>query len=77
MAFLLCCVGVLYLLSAEANSSQAVADSRVQAKLSQQAGEIEELRRILAKCLTKGDNALVIGGELAYCGLAMTGIRYE
>jgi hypothetical protein len=74
MAFLTCCVGVLYLLSAEANSSQSAADNRVQAKLSQQAGEIEELRRILAKCLTKGDNAIWIGNELAYCGLAMTGI---
>lgn len=77
MAFIFCALGILWLLSAEANSAQTVADNRVDAKVSQQAGEIEELRRILAKCLTKGDNALVIGGELAYCGLAMTGIRYE
>ena len=68
---------VMYLLSEQANSAQGAADNRVQARLTAQASEIDELRRILAKCLTKGDNALVIGGELAYCGLAMTGIRYD
>ena len=74
MAFLTCCVGALYLLSAEANSSQAVADNRVQAKVAAQASEIDELRRILAKCLTKGDNAIWIGEELFFCGLGATGI---
>jgi hypothetical protein len=74
MAFLTCCACVLYLLSAEANSSQAVADNRVAAKVTAQAGEIEELRRILAKCLTKGDSPLWIGEELFFCGLSATGI---
>ena len=74
MAFLLCVVGVLYLLSAEANSANTAADNRVAAKVTAQAGEIEELRRILAKCLTKGDSPLWIGEELFFCGLSATGI---
>ena len=77
VAFIFCAIGVLWLISSEANSAQAVADNRVAAKVTAQASEIDELRRILAKCLSKGDNALIIGGELAYCGLAMTGIKYE
>lgn len=36
---------------------------------------IKSLETILDKCLRPGDNALVVGGELAYCGLAMTGIK--
>ena len=74
VAFLLCCAGVLFLMSSQANSSQAIADNRVAAKVSQQAGEIEELRRILAKCLTKGDSPLWIGDELFFCGISATGI---
>ena len=74
VAFLLCFAGVLFLMSSQANSSQAIADNRVAAKVSQQAGEIEELRRILAKCLTKGDSPLWIGDELFFCGISATGI---
>lgn len=74
MAFLLCVAGVLFLMSSQANSSQAVADNRVAAKVTAQASEIDELRRILAKCLTKGDSPLWIGEELFFCGLSATGI---
>lgn len=74
VAFIFCALGILWLLSSEANSAQTVADNRVDAKVSQQAGEIEELRRILATCLKRGDNALWLDNELHFCGMSATGI---
>jgi len=74
VAFIFCALGIIWLLSAEANSAQAVADNRVSAKVTAQESEIDELRRILAKCLTKGDSPLWIGDELFFCGISATGI---
>lgn len=74
VAFIFCALGVLWLISSEANSAQAVADNRVAAKVTAQASEIDELRRILAKCLSKGDNAIWLANELHFCGLSATGI---
>lgn len=74
MAFLLCVAGVLFLLSVEANSAQAVADNRVAAKVSQQAGEIEELRQIVAACLKDNTGgALKIGDDWYLCGITQIG----
>lgn len=39
------------------------------------AAYVNNLEKTLAKCLTPGDNALWIGDELVFCGLAYTGIR--
>lgn len=59
-----CC---LYLFSEQANSAQDAADNRVAAKVSQQAGEIDALRQIVAACLGEKDGALTIGGETFLC----------
>ena len=32
------------------------------------------LEAMLAKCLSPGDNAISIGGELFFCGAAATGV---
>lgn len=61
----------LFLMSDVANS----ASDHKATKISEQSAEINQLRTILAKCLSPGDNAIWIGEELAYCGLAMTGVR--
>lgn len=85
-AFLLCVAGVLYLLSSEANSAQIEAHQQAQMSvyeqikaqkqtISKQKSEIAELSKILAKCLTRGDNALWIGDELHFCGMASSGIK--
>ena len=44
-------------------------------KIKQQSAYINELEKVLAKCLTRGENALVIGDEIGFCGLVMTGIK--
>lgn len=74
MAFLLCVVGVFYLISSEANSAQAVADNRVAAKVTQQASEIEMLRSIVAACLKDNTGgALKIGDDWYLCGITQIG----
>lgn len=44
-------------------------------QLSKQAAYINELETVLAKCLTRGDNAILVGGEIGLCGLTMTGVK--
>lgn len=59
-----CC---LYLMSSAANSAQESADNRVATKVSQQANEIDALRKIVAACLGDKEGALMIGGETFLC----------
>lgn len=74
VAFIFCALGILWLISAEANSAQAVADNRVAAKLSQQASEIDELRKIVAACLKDNTGgALKIGDDWYLCGITQIG----
>jgi hypothetical protein len=62
-------------LSHRVEAGQADADNRVAAKVSQQAAYIHILETILAKCLSGGDNAITIGGEIWLCGASNTGVR--
>lgn len=55
-------------------ANQMTADNRVAAKVAQQATYIKDLETLLAKCLSPGDNAVSIGGELFFCGAAATGV---
>lgn len=68
-------VAIAVALSRQAEAIQDAADNRVAAKVSNQAGEIEELRRLLAACLGNREGALWIGGELHLCRAVPTGIR--
>jgi hypothetical protein len=74
VSWLLVLLGVMYLLSEQANSAQDAADNRVQSRLTSQQGEIEELRKLVAHCLQRGDNALWIGDELHFCGTTNSGV---
>lgn len=67
--------GALFLLSEQANALQESADNRAAAKVTAQAGEIEELRKIVAACLGDREGALFIGGELHLCRAVPTGIK--
>lgn len=75
LGWIVCIASILYLLSDQANAIGSAADNRTAAKLHEQATYIKALETILSKCLSPGDNAITIGGEVAFCGLAMTGIR--
>lgn len=45
-----------------------------EATVQHKARYVDNLEKTLAKCLTPGDNALWIGDELAFCGVAYTGV---
>jgi sulfite exporter TauE/SafE len=63
---------------AAANKAEAIhqaADNRVAATLTGQAGEIDELRTLLAACLGDKEGAIFIGGQLHLCRAVPTGIR--
>ena len=65
-------LGVLaYILMAQ----EAAATQRKVVALSEQATYVSALETTLAKCLTAGDNPLMIGDELVFCGMARTGVR--
>lgn len=66
-----CC---LFLLSESANSAATATDNRAAAKINQQAGEIAELRKIVAACLSDSTGKpVVIGGEWFLCGITSIG----
>ena len=70
VAFLLCCAGVLFLMSSQANSSQAIADNRVAAKVSQQAEYISALEKIVAACLSDSTGKpILIDRRIFLCGI--------
>lgn len=56
-------------------ATQESADNRVAAKLASQAAHIKALESIVTKCTSPGDNAVIVDGEVGFCGLTMTGIR--
>jgi len=56
-------------------ATQESADNRVAAKLTSQAAYIKALESIVTKCTSPGENALIVDGEVGFCGLTMTGIR--
>lgn len=62
-------------LTSQAQAIQDAADNRVAGRVSAQAGEIQALREIVAKCLGDREGALFIGGELHLCRAVPTGIR--
>lgn len=76
VAFWLVFLGcVLYLLSDKANAIGEAADNRVATKLSNQASEIDALRKIVAACLGDREGAIFIGGELHLCRAVPTGVK--
>lgn len=62
-------------LASQAQAIQSTADNRVAARLANQAGEIDALRRIVAACLGDRDGTLFIGGELHLCRAVPTGVK--
>ncbi len=65
------------ILSQRAEAGQQAEETRLEAKISKQAGYIASLEKTLAMCLTRGDHPLTIGGELWFCGAANTGIKMK
>lgn len=57
----------------EASQQDAVAQAVAGAK--QKAEYVAALEKLLAKCLSKGDNPITIGNEIWMCGAAATGIK--
>ena len=56
-------------------AGQASADNRAAAKVAAQASYIKSLETTLARCLSRGDNAIKIGDEVWFCGATNSGIR--
>lgn len=50
------------------------ADAAPSTKNDRQEAYTKQLESLLAKCLSPGDNAISIGGELFFCGAAATGV---
>lgn len=61
--------------SSSAEAIQSDADNRVASKIANQAGEINELRKIVAACLGDKAGALIIGGEYFLCRAVSIGER--
>ena len=68
-------VAALAAASSQAQAIQDAADNRVSAVLSQQAGEIHQLRHLLAACLGDREGVLWIGNEMHLCRAVPTGER--
>lgn len=68
-------IAAAVLASHQAEAINLAADNRVAAKVATQAGEIEQLRRLLAACLGDKEGAIFIGGELHLCRAVPTGVR--
>lgn len=57
--------------------AEAAAASKVSAKMAAQAEYTAALEKLLARCLTKGDQPIVIGDELWMCSATNTGIKMK
>lgn len=67
VALLIALGGGLMAITQQAQAIQASADNRVAARLAAQAGEIDALRKIVAKCLGDREGVLIVGGEWFLC----------
>jgi len=74
MAFLLCVVGVLFLMSDFANAAKSAESMNNYSKINQQELEIKELRKIVETCLKGNASPIWIGNELFFCGISTSGI---
>ena len=68
-------VSIAIAMSKKADAISEAADNRVAAGLSTQAGEIEQLRLLLAACLGDREGAIWIGGELHLCKAIPIGVQ--
>ena len=68
-------VAIAIAISKQAEAIQDAADNRVAARITAQSGEIEELRKIVAKCLGEREGSLIIGGEYYLCRAVAIGER--
>ena len=72
--FAIVLAGYLYGVAA-AQADTAAGDNRAAAKLSQQAEYIKSLEGMLAKCISRGSHAIIIGDEVWFCGATDSGIK--
>ena len=68
-------LGVTYLVISQADALDEAAEKRHTGIFKQQEDEIKELKKILTICLSPGDNKIIVGNELGFCGLTLTGIK--
>ena len=61
--------------SHRADAAAAAADNKAATALAKQAAYIKALETTLSKCLSRGDNAVVIGDEVWFCGATNSGIK--
>ena len=67
----LCLILVCLLVAAAIVGFGSVAE----AKETQQRAFVQELENIVTKCTNRGDNTIVIDGEIWLCGAAPTGVK--
>lgn len=68
-------IASVFAITQQAQAIHDAADNRVAARLSNQTGEIQALRQIVAKCLGSREGAIWIGDEMHLCRAVPTGVR--